>query len=404
MSNPFAANSLVDRTSGKRPRPLPPWLLPLLVLLMAGGAVTFFVLLAGTEPARAWQIFLVNFLFWSGAAMAGVALAAIFQVTNARWPIPVKRLAEACAAYLPASFLLFLVTWFGRHTLFPWANQPRTAIASWLDISFLFVRETIGLLLLYGVALLFFYRSLRADTNVQADKQQQHPPNPGTDRAALQKLAAALLILYAFVYTVFAWDFVMSLHPGWSSTLFGGFYFVGNLYLGLATVTALTIYAHWRYNLGDTVDPRIFHNLGKLLFSFSLLWTYLFWSQYLVIWYGNLPHEIGFVLVRTAQKPWSILSVVVLAMNFMVPFVILLPRAAKENRKILLVSSGVIATGMWLERFLLVVPSLTPGPRIPLGWAEVLITAGFFASFGLTYLTILHKIPSIMEAEVPFRR
>ncbi|MBI3895742.1 MAG: polysulfide reductase NrfD [Acidobacteria bacterium] len=377
---------------GKSPRPLPSWLLPLLVLLVAGGIVSFFVLLFGTEPARAWQVFLVNFIFWSGLAMGGVVLAAIFQVTNARWPTPVKRLAEACAAYLPVSFLFFLVTWFGRHTLFPWGDQPIPAIASWLDFSFFFGREAIILLLLYGVALLFFYRSVLTEANAQSDPHPPLSPKPDQDRASLQKLAVVLLILYAFLFTVFAWDFIMSLHPEWSSTLFGGFFFVGNLYLGLATITVLTIYARWRYNLGDAMNPVIFHNLGKLLFSFSLLWTYLFWSQYLVIWYGNLPREIGFVLVRTEREPWSNLAIAILIMNFLIPFVILLSRTAKENRKILLASSVVIIVGMWLERFLLVVPSLSSGLQIPLGWAELLITASFFASFALTYLATLHRI------------
>ena len=204
-----------------------------------------------------------------------------------------------------------------------------------------------------------------------------------------------LLLGYAYMYSVFAWDFVMSLHPGWVSTLFGAYYFIGNLYLGLATVIALTIYARWRYNLEDSMDARLFHKLGKLLFSFSLLWIYLFWSQYLVIWYGNLPREIGFVLTRIAQNPWSNLSVVALAINFVVPFVILMSRSAKENRKILLAIAVAIVMGMWLERFLLVMPSLTPESRNPLGWAELLVTAGFFASFALTYLTTLHKIPII---------
>jgi len=259
-------------------------------------------------------------------------------------------------------------------------------------MSSLFTRETIGLLLLYGLALLYSYRSLRADAATPASRN----PQP----ASLQALAVALLILYAYVYTVFAWDFVMSLHPTWTSTLFGGYYFIGNLYLGLAAVIAMTIYARWRYNLEDAMAPRIFHNLGKLLFSFSLLWIYLFWSQYLVIWYGNLPREIGFVLTRTAQSPWSTLSWVVLAINFVVPFVILLSRSAKENRKLMLTLAVAIIIGMWIERFLLVVPSLTPEPRIPLGWAELLITAGFFASFALTYLTTLHKIPIMAKGKV----
>jgi hypothetical protein len=269
-----------------------------------------------------------------------------------------------------------------------------------LNVSFFFAREAIGLLLLYGAGLLFSYRSLWRDVHTDPIRNNQPLPHPSSDRAALQKLAVVLLILYASVYTVFAWDFVMSLDPEWSSTLFGAYYFVGNLYLGLATVTALTAFARWRYNLGDTVHPKVFHNLGKLLFSFSLLWTYLFWSQYLVIWYGNLPRETGFILVRTVRAPWAALAVTVLVTNFLLPFVILLFRSARENQKILLASALVIAAGMWLERFLLVVPSITREPRIFLGWEELMITAGFFASFALTYVTALQRLPGLKEPVV----
>src|SRR5262249_5945794 len=156
-------------------------------------------------------------------------------------------------------------------------------------------------------------------------------------------------LLYGYIYSVFAWDFVMSLHAPWTSTLFGGYYFIGNLYLSLAIVTVLTVYATGLYGIRASLDRRIFHNLGKLLFSFSLLWTYLFWSQYLVIWYGNLPRETGYVLQRVAQSPWSTLAVVVLIMNFVTPFLILMSRSAKENPKVLATIAMVVIVGMWLE-------------------------------------------------------
>ncbi len=395
---------LLEEAAWPKPRPLGKGILPLLALLAAAGAIAFFLLLTGGNPVRAWQIFLVNFLFWSGVAVAGVVLAAIFQVTNARWARPVKRLAEACAAYLPVSFLLFLCIWFGRRSLFAWIDQPPAAIAAWLNISFFFLREAAGLLVLYGMSLLFFYRSVRQDSLALAHRQAGDSPGTDVDAGFLQKLGVALLLLYSFVYSMVAWDFVMSLDPRWSSTLFGGFYFIGNLYLGLAAVTVFTLYARWRYQLEKIIDSRILHNLGKLLFAFSLLWTYLFWSQYLVIWYGNLPHEIGFLLLRTAQQPWSSLAIVVLAMNFLVPFLVLLPRSRKESPGTLLGVALVIFTGMWLERYLLVAPSLAAAPEILLGGAEALITLGFLASFLLAYLTVLSKVPILPVGDSLFWR
>ncbi|MCH8267558.1 MAG: hypothetical protein IH846_08570 [Acidobacteria bacterium] len=396
------ADRLLEEAAWPKPRPLGRGLFLLLALLTAAGGIAFLALLAGDNPVRAWQIFLVNFLFWSGVAVAGVVLAAIFQVTNARWARPVKRLAEACAAYLPVSFLLFLCIWFGRRSLFSWIDQPPAAIAAWLNSSFFFLREAVGLLALYGMSLLFFYRSVRQDSRALAHRQPGD--SLGADAGFLQKLAVGLLILYAFVYSLVALDFVMSLDPAWSSTLFGAYYFMGNLYLGLAAVTVFTLYARWRYQLEKTIDSRILHNLGKLLFAFSLLWTYLFWSQYLVIWYGNLPHETGFLLLRIAHEPWSSLAVVVLTMNFLVPFLVLLPRSRKESPGTLLGVALVILTGMWLERYLLVAPSLAAAPEILLGGAEALITLGFLASFLLAYLTVLSKVPILPVGDSLFWR
>ena len=391
MPNTLQSNTAAAGSSEAMANRVPRWLPPLLWTLLVAGILAFLALAAGADKTRAWKIFLVNFIFWSGTATGGVALGAIFQVAKARWPVVPKKMAAACAAYLPVSFLLFLVTWFGRQSIFPWAQNAPPLLASWLNLPSLVTRESLCLLLLYGLAMLFSHRLLRPDSS-----------SSGTASPAggLQKLAIVRLIVYAVVSTIFAWDFIMSLHPGWSSTLFGAFYFIGNIYAGLATVIAMTICASCSNKGAQAADHRLLYNLGKLLFSFSLLWTYLFWSQYLVIWYGNLPHETGFVLLRTAQQPWSTLAWVVLAMNFLIPFIVLLRRSSKKNPRILLSMTVVILIGMWLERFLLVAPSLTPAGGRWFGWQELVITAGFLASFALVYLTILQKIPMLKKTGV----
>jgi len=359
------------RRAGRLPKLLPRWLAGLLGLMMAAGIAAFLILLGQDETTRAWQIFLVNFLYWPGMAVAGVAWAAIFEVTRACWPSEVRRLAETCAAYLPLAFMLFLATWLGRFTLFPWARQPNPAIEAWLNLPFLYGRETVGLLLLFGISLLFVYR-------------------PGR---ALQKLGVLLLIIYGVVYTIFSWDFAMSIQPGWFSTMFGALFFVENLYLGLAAVTVLTVLAGRRDDWNSGLGPAIFNNLGKLLLAFSLLWIYLFGAQYLVIWYGNLPHEISFILARTESDSWKMLAFVMLVLLFVTPFLVLLSPAARKSPQILLAMAVAILAGMWLERYLLVVPALSPGSQFSLNWQELTITAGFFASFALAYLFSLARIP-----------
>src|SRR3990170_2319920 len=171
----------------------------------------------------------------------------------------------------------------------------------------------LGLLLLFGISLLFVYRSWRRSALASA---QDHPP--------LLRLGVSLLILYGGVYTMFAWDFAMSIQPKWFSTMFGALFFVENLYLGLAAVTLLTVLAGRRCGLGEERSSEIFNNLGKLLLAFSLLWIYLFGSQYLVIWYGNLPNEISFILARTESDTWKMLAFLTIVLLFVAPFLVLL--------------------------------------------------------------------------------
>ena len=362
----------------RKSRVVPKWLIPLSGILAAAGAAAFLAL-ASTNPAGAWQIFLVNFLFWSGVAVAGVGVAAMFEAAKARWADAAKQMAYIFAAYLPFAFLLFLITWFGRETLFPWIRHPRTPIIAWLNSSTFYTREAAGLLALYGAALLLA-RRLRSSS--------QAKPVSGLHRG----LAIGFLIFYAAIYSVFAWDFIMSLSPVWTSTLFGAFYFMGNLYIGLAVVIILAVCSVPRFGVSDSSEQRFAHNMGKLLFSFSLFWTYLFWSQYLVIWYGNLPRETGWVVERTARTPWNVLSLIVLAMNFGVPFVFLMSRANKRNAKLLFSVAVVVVIGMWLERFLLVTPALVAGADFHWSWQQPVITLGFLASFVLTYVVLLNRI------------
>jgi hypothetical protein len=331
--------------------------------MVAAGIAVFGLVLAGTTPERGWQIFLVNFVFWAGALIAPVAWCAIFELSNARWPVLPRKLAAVCCTALPIVFVLFLATWLGGSALFQHVNTAG-----------LYAREAIGLLALYVIALAF----VRSSGEIA-----------GHGTRKLQALAVALLIIYAAAQTLFAWDFLMWLEPHWTSTLFGGFYIVSSLYAGLAMLTLLVLYAT-SSTIRPADEPQVLRNLGRLLFSFSLLWGYFFWSQYLVIWYGNLPREVGYVLIRT-QPPWSSLAAVVLLMNFLLPFLGLMPRSAKRSRAMLAVISGMVLLGVWLQTFLLAMPSLGPGATVLFGWQEALISVGFLALFPLIFLSRLTR-------------
>ncbi|MFQ5960820.1 MAG: hypothetical protein ACE5MG_05450, partial [Candidatus Methylomirabilales bacterium] len=144
-----------------------------------------------------------------------------------------------------------------------------------------------------------------------------------------------------------------------------------------------------------------FLDLGKLLFGFSLTYMAMLWSQYVVIWYGNLPEETHFVMLRLWEKPWALLSWSVLFATFFIPCVIFLSRRAKQTPSIMLAVGTLIAAGLWLERYVLVVPSLWYGKGVPFGWLEIGVTVGFLGAAGLSYLFFLHHFPIVPRVRFP---
>ena len=381
------------------------------------GAGTFLYGVVAGDAVRVWEALLVNFLFWSGIAQAGVVLSVLLQVTAARWGRPLKRVAEATAAFMPVAFLVLLVLFLGQSVVLPWVEEPVEARQAWLNVPFLVARQGLGFLLLSGLSLLYVYFSVRPDIGMLRESGTVSLGNVAqrwiggwrglsAERAFSQRwqnrLAPMILIVYAYVFSLQAFDFVMSLDPQWYSTLVGGYFFIGNLYAGVAFLAVVAVWARTRLNLQTYIGTGQLHDLGRLLLGFCMLWTYLFWTQYLVIWYGDLPEETAFVARRTAEAPWAALAWIVFLGCFLIPFVTLLSREVKRRPRGLLTIALIVLVGMWLERFILVSPSLWEGELLPLGVIELLLTGGFLASFTICYTTFLQAVPILPLADPLF--
>jgi hypothetical protein len=365
------------------------------------------------DGTRAWNALLVNFLFWSGLGHAGVAFSAMFHATSARWARPIKRIAEATIAFLPVSTVMLIVLLGGVAVWAPWMHEPNTARHAWLNAPAFIVRQAFGFLLLGVISMAYVSASIRPD--VGQLREGGRPGWPGlvslsgkwrgldAERQLSQRrqgrLAPALLITYCCVLSLQAFDFIMSLDPHWYSTLAGGFFFVGNLYIGIAFIALAAVWIGSRPEMHGYVGRGQLYDLGRLLLGFCMLWAYLFWSQYLVIWYGDLPEETAFVAHRTVDAPWASLAWVVLATAFVIPFLMLLSRELKHRGWGLSVVATTALIGMWLERFILVGPSLWKGERLPLGPIEILVTVGTAALFALCYATFLQRVPMLPIAD-----
>ncbi len=393
---------------------LPRYMSFLLWGLTAAGAAAFIVGALGVSPLRAWTIFLVNLLFFSGMAQGGLVFSATLHLTEARWGKPLERLSQAGAFFLPVSLILFILLFLGSEHLFPWLREPIPAREPWLNLPFLFYRNVLGLLALVALSLFFLYYSLRPDFGSLKEKGV---PEGGAlarlltsgwrgmdkERARAQRikgiLSPLILILFAVVFSLIAFDLIMALDPHWYSTLFGGYYFIGSYYIGLAALAITAISAGRCLGVEKLAAQPLLHNLGKLIFGFCFFWMSLVWSQFIVIWYGNLPEETGFVILRIYDDGWRGVSWTAFGLSFFIPFIILLSRKAKSRQRPLFVLSGVILVGMWLERYILVVPSLWKGEGVPFGILEALVTAGFISGTGLCYIAFLRAFPLLPLSE-----
>lgn len=342
--------------------------------LAAVGLAAFLAGLLGREPGRAWQAFLINFLLWSAVAQGAVLFSAVTQVVRARWAEPLKGLAESFAGFFPVSLALFPVLLLGRDHLFPWRHMELHGQEAWLNLPFLAARDGIGLLLLYGCGFAFL-AARRPAPGAEAP-----PPEEALRRERRQRVWAGLYCAaFAVVLSLVGFDLVMSLDPHWVSTLFGAYHFVKAFYIGLAALIVLAAAVALRQGPAGPLTAERFHDLGKLFFAFCLLWADFFYVQLMVIWYGNIPEETHYVILRTMLPPWRALAWTVFILGFGVPFLVLLNRRVKTRPKWMLALGALAIVAIWLEHLLLIGPALQPEAAAwPLGAIELLIFVGFF--------------------------
>jgi hypothetical protein len=359
----------------------------LAVLVLAGAAA--FLYGVASQPTQTWGIYLVNLLFWSSLAITGPALAGMIQITEGRWSPSIKRIALTTGGFLPVSFVLFLILFAGRTVLYPWVTHPVPVKAAWLNVPFMALRIGVGVLVLYWVALTFARAVLAEDQPGGASPEAVGRRN---------RLATILLILYVVVLSLWSFDLVMTIDPTWYSGLFGGYYVVTSLYTGFGLVTFLTIRSNSK---GVTnVPPAGIQDVAKLTFAMCVMWMYFFFSQYLVIWFGNVPVETKFFLQRFFVDPWRSLAFVIFVFGALIPFCYLLKRLTGRpptRHKVFVAILFSAWICIFLERILLVFPALPKSTGFPLGVVPILITAGFFGLFALSRGWFLDKFRPVLN-------
>jgi hypothetical protein len=379
--------------------------------------VFFFVGLVGfltalfLEKERAVQVFLVGFVYFFGLSLGCVMWSVIQRITSALWGRAMIHLWEGAGLFLlwvPILYLLLIaLSFYGN--LYPWLHHTIPHKEFWLSPGFVFLRGALEVFGLCALGLYYLYHSFRLDAVFLGNDA---PPllkrffsraigNSGAHQGSLKvmnRLSPLFALLYAILMSFFAFDFVMSLEPYWYSTLFGGFIFSQNLLMALAFMAVLFGWIRKQGGLGFFLDGNPIWDVGKLLFAFTMFWTYLMWAQYLPIWYGNMPEEAGYVLKRTSG-PYYHWAFLLLAMVWVIPWLILLFKRSKMRPVTMGIAGGLVLLGIWNVIWTLVIPSQFPIAPVPRelavfpGWVELsglLLFSGLFLS---TYFGFLASFP-----------
>ena len=325
------------------------------------------------ESFGSWSVLTTNFLVILYMAINGVTLASLLHLANAKWRYKVRFLACSLAGLLPVAFILLLILLFNGEATFPWLatahDDPNHHLPGWHNYTFLVSREIGGFLLialLYGL-FIKYQREATIDSSYEAQRRFRN---------------IALLIPFAYVLysTMVAWDFEMTMIPSWHSASYGAYHFVSNFHFFLAFFAIFLYFVVKSGKLKVEVPRYIFNFLAQMMLAFTILWTYLYFTQYLIMWYGRLPEEMtrfhNMMQHDLAPIWWTFL-----ACKFVIPFVTFATWTAnRHNPVVIAMVATVIVVGTWLERYTWVAGSTSPEAyHLPMtGVADIVTTAVVF--------------------------
>ena len=367
-----------------------------LIALAVVGAITAGVGI-GFAPDRLWASVLLVSYYIIGIGLAGLCFVAIHYTTGASWSVAIRRVAEALAGMLLLGLVLIAIVFIVRPQLYPWMNTALNTLGSpddpalafkrfWLSRPFFLARAATYAVIWSVFA--FAIRRFSRKQDLDGDRRWTR---------ANARLSAAFLVVFALTFTMASVDWVMSLEPMWYSTIFGIYNWAGLFQSGLAALILAALWLEWRGPLRNVLNEEHLHDLGKLLFAFSIFWVYIWFSQYMLIWYTNIPEETTY-FVRRLHGYWFWLFLANVIFNWLVPFVMLMRRDAKRDRKTMGRVAAVVLLGRWVDLYLMIFPGVVgEAPRI--GPWEIGLTAGGIGCFGLLFVWILRRAPAVPIAD-----
>ena len=370
-------DTTINYTKKDLPKGILKFGIPLLIIGIVAAVLAYY-----TDPMRASFNNIISLLLIVSVGLGAIFLVALEHIAGAVWSVPFRRIAEHQGFIFLATPLLALPILFNMHDIFEWThlevvmNDPILYQKSpYLNEGFFYARS-IGI---FVVMTFFLFIYLRNST-----KQDTTHSQKTTKINAL--ISAAFMPLFAISITMVAIDYAMSLEPHWFSTIFGVYYFAGTFATAMAVLTLLTLSLKSNGNLLKEINGNHYYSMGGLMFAFTAFWMYMAFSQYMLIWYANVPEETFWFLPRM-ENGWEYLSIGLIFIKFIIPFGLLLNRNSKMNPSRLKLASFWIIGAHVYDMYWLVMPTYnrmsgTEGPVF--GWIElgfVALSAGIILVF-----------------------
>ena len=311
-----------------------------------------------SAPVDFWRAYLVGWLWASGIAVGLFALSMLAHVSGGDWGVVMRRVLEAGGRTLPFFLLAGLPLVFGLEVLYPWVAPEVGADGHYVDHLLEHKRIYLNDQAFLGRALIYFAVWTALAYAISARSHRYDATGDAAERERMKKLSAFGLVLYVMTATLASVDWVMSLDPHWFSSLFGFAFVAGHALSAFAFVVPIMLFLSRRKPMSGIVGTKLFHDYGKFMLAAVMVWAYFMISQYLIIWSGNLPEEIGWYIDRSSNG-WQVLSLVLIFGHFVLPFSLLLSADLKKQAPKLMIVAIWLLAMRWLDFYWQAAPSLT---------------------------------------------
>lgn len=351
------------------------------------GGVTLVVGLF-VAPQRTWASLLLVSYALIGIGLGGVLFVAIQYVCGGGWAVALRRVPEAMYRVLPFGALGLAIVLLLGSSLYPWTAWHDTGHSVggfkqlWLNRPFFLARAAV-----YVLAWLWLGGKI-----VQSSRRQDVDGLHAHTHSNI-RMSSLFLVVFGITFCLASFDWIMSLEPHWFSTIFGVYNFAGMFLTALAVIVLGSV---WLQRVGpfrNSFTPEHLHDLGKLIMAFCTFWAYIWFSQYMLIWYANNPEETGYYVLRQ-HGAWGSLLILNFVVNWAIPFFVLLPRQAKRNASLMVKVSILLLFGRWLDLYMMILPPIA-SERPPLGLWEIGLPAGAVGVFVLVFVRALRAAPLI---------